>query len=122
MIIVIISLQKVLGTRSQLDIIRYLDDIEITHILRNWFIRDYSWVPDTTRVLINGGGGGNPSKKLMNGGVLIKGGSEIRKKRVFTLSTGDKCNNYSKQLQVSKNKNVYHFYTFDKKNSFFNCF
>ena len=44
------------------------------------------------------------------------GGSEIRKKQVFTLSTGDKCNNYNKQLQISKNKNVYHFYTFDKKN------
>ena len=37
------------------------------------------------------GGGGNPSKKLINGGGLTNGGSEIRKKRVFTLSTGDKC-------------------------------
>ena len=39
---------KVLGTRSELDVIRYLDDIEITHIIRNWFIRDYSRVPNTT--------------------------------------------------------------------------
>ena len=78
-------------------------------------------MPNTRRVLISGGGG-NPSKKLINGGVLMNGGSEVLKKRVFTLSTGDKCNNYSKQLQISKNKSVYHFYTFDKKNSFFNCF
>ena len=57
MIIVIISLQKVLGTRSELDIIRYLDDIEITHSLRNWFIRDYSREPNTRGVFISGGGG-----------------------------------------------------------------
>ena len=68
-------------------------------------------------VLINGGGG-NPSKKLINGGVLINGGSVAH----YYSSLKDNCNNYSKKLQISKNKNVYHFYTFDKKNYFFNCF
>ena len=37
------------------------------------------------------GGVGNPSKKLINGGLNKWGGSEIRKKRGFTLSSGDKC-------------------------------
>ena len=40
----------------------------------------------------------------------------------YYSSLKDNCNNYSKKLQISKNKNVYHFYTFDKKNSFLNCF
>ena len=79
-------------------------------------------MPNARGVLINGGW--EPLKETNNrgGGILINGGSEIRKNRVFTLSTGDKCNNYSKQLQISKNKNVYHFYTFDKKNSLLDCF
>ena len=40
----------------------------------------------------------------------------------YYSSLKDNCNNYSKKLQISKNKNVYHFYAFDKKNYFFNCF
>ena len=44
-------------------------------------------MPNTREGLDNRGGGGNPSKKLINGGVSINGGgSEIRKKRGFTLT------------------------------------
>ena len=90
----------------------------VSHVNRVHFragMNSYSWVPNTRGVLVKGVGG-NPSKKPINGGVRNS------QKTGFTLPTGDKCNNYSKQLQISKTKNMYHFYTFDKKNSFFNCF
>ena len=59
--------------------------------VKNQMIAMYSRVPNTRRGLDKRGRGWEPLKETIKRGVLIIGGSEIRKKRGFTLSTGDKC-------------------------------